>query len=782
MLGAALRRIVSGALAALCITCHAQVAPAPSRAEGEPGAASALGAAAADPAEPALFDPEIVRVPSETALARARALLLEGDNAGARSAAIAAIAGAAEHDRPVLHWIAGRAAARSGDAQAAAASFGAIPPEHPLAPWARLQRARALLPSDPTAAIEVLAGLETLDWSGRDEARALDALARAQAGEEGAEPRLRAAIEASSGATRAELERALAELLAARGEDEARAEALVLLRWIDARAPGSARAREALARADAILASLPEPRRRALAEPTIEQRLARAEALAAAMDHRGAEDAFAEAATRLRDDVRRRCEARLGQGRAMYRRRARREAAALLSRVADECRDQPEVRAWSRWYAAKSYSSQELAGEAISQYDVLAEESPEHRLADDALIAASRLAAERGDENGARARLLRIVDSMPGADMRGEARFLLAWRARRAGRLDEALAQLEAAIAEDPGESAEDVRGRAAYWRARVLEELGRSEDAAAAYEALARTLPLSYYAQQALLRLDALDPSRAAQCRPRGARAREVPPLRFPVRPELGTPAAARAIALLRAGEFALAERELQHAGLITDDASPEALWIGAALLDRAGAHARACELVRRFLRDLLLTEMPEGRALALWRIAYPRAFYPAIENAAGEAGVPPAFVRAIAREESCFRPDAVSVAHAYGLLQIIRPTAQRLARPLGLPSDPAALRTPDINLRLGALYVASLIRRYDPNPSLVPAAYNAGERAVDRWLRERSAHTLDEFIEEIPYEETRRYSRRVLQTWGIYRFLDEGTLPIWPSTLPVR
>ena len=82
----------------------------------------------------------------------------------------------------------------------------------------------------------------------------------------------------------------------------------------------------------------------------------------------------------------------------------------------------------------------------------------------------------------------------------------------------------------------------------------------------------------------------------------------------------------------------------------------------------------------------------------------------------------------------------------------------------------------------MAGLQRRYGGNAALIPAAYNAGEGAVDRWIRERHDRALDEFIEEIPYDETRRYSRRVLQTWGIYAWLDDGTLPSWPTSLPAR
>jgi soluble lytic murein transglycosylase len=168
------------------------------------------------------------------------------------------------------------------------------------------------------------------------------------------------------------------------------------------------------------------------------------------------------------------------------------------------------------------------------------------------------------------------------------------------------------------------------------------------------------------------------------------------------------------------------------------------------------------------------------LWRIAYPRAYEPLIEQVANEMQVPPAFVRAVAREESSFNPEAVSPALAYGLIQLIRPTARTHAQTLGLPSDAASLKKPEINLRIGSHFIQELWRRYAPNPAIVPAAYNAGYVAADRWLREGNGQRLDEWIERIPYRETRRYTRRVLQTYGIYTWLDTGTLPPLPATLP--
>jgi soluble lytic murein transglycosylase len=399
-------------------------------------------------------------------------------------------------------------------------------------------------------------------------------------------------------------------------------------------------------------------------------------------------------------------------------------------------------------------------------------------LADDARFRAALVDLERGDATSMTERLRTMPDVYPHGDMLGEAHFLLAWRARTDGRRDDALAELDAALRNGTGEEAEDIHGRAAYWRACVLSDLNRTDEARNAWMAIVQERPLSYYSQQSIARLTELNTDAGESAR-RALGARGDARVTFAWRSEMDTPAFARAVELLRVGEIDSAQLELAWVYRTSEHQDAELRWIEAALLDRAGAYPQSVALARRQL-NAFMQEPPSGEHFARWRIAYPRAYAELIEHAATERALPPELVLAIAREESSFRPDAVSVAHAYGLVQLIVPTARRFGQPLGLRATADSLVDPTTNVAIGTEFMGWLWQRYAQNPAVLPSAYNAGQAATDRWLRERAEQRLDEWIEEIPYDETRRYSRRVLQSWGIYAWLDRGELPMLRATLP--
>src|SRR5690606_17147576 len=132
---------------------------------------------------------------------------------------------------------------------------------------------------------------------------------------------------------------------------------------------------------------------------------------------------------------------------------------------------------------------------------------------------------------------------------------------------------------------------------------------------------------------------------------------------------------------------------------------------------------------------------------------------------GLDPALSFALIRAESAWQPDARSHANAYGLMQLLPATGKSMAQQLGVPwRGTSTLLDPALNIRLGSRYLARQVARFDGNPWLATAAYNAGPTPVQRWLADRGTLPADAFIETIPYGETRDYVARVLAFSVIY------------------
>jgi len=156
----------------------------------------------------------------------------------------------------------------------------------------------------------------------------------------------------------------------------------------------------------------------------------------------------------------------------------------------------------------------------------------------------------------------------------------------------------------------------------------------------------------------------------------------------------------------------------------------------------------------------------------AYPRAYWDTIKDAAGGAGIDEHLVAALIREESRYDPDVVSWAGAVGLMQLLPATAKRVNR--GVMVHTGGMLSLDdarTNILLGTHYFSRLVEEFREIP-LAVAAYNAGENALRRWLAKYYKEDMAEFIENIPYQETRRYVQKVLKSYWQYRSL--SGLPI--------
>ena len=144
-----------------------------------------------------------------------------------------------------------------------------------------------------------------------------------------------------------------------------------------------------------------------------------------------------------------------------------------------------------------------------------------------------------------------------------------------------------------------------------------------------------------------------------------------------------------------------------------------------------------------------------------------------AAENGLDPYLVLALMRQESMFKPGALSSANALGLMQLLHETARNEASLMGLPEPEARqLFDPELNIRLGVHHLKGLLEHHAHSEAKALAAYNAGKKAVERWTR-NSASTEDvEFVERISYRETRKYVKAVLRNYHAYRKL-YGAVP---------
>ena len=134
--------------------------------------------------------------------------------------------------------------------------------------------------------------------------------------------------------------------------------------------------------------------------------------------------------------------------------------------------------------------------------------------------------------------------------------------------------------------------------------------------------------------------------------------------------------------------------------------------------------------------------------------------------------------REESYFNASIESWANAYGLMQIIEPTAKHLAKKLKIPYKRESLFNPEYNIKLGSSYLKWSSKVFKNKLYYIIPSYNAGVNAVKRWKKQKynkKIKEFDMFIEDIPYMETRHYTKRVLNTYFIYKSLyDKETIKL--------
>ena len=340
-----------------------------------------------------------------------------------------------------------------------------------------------------------------------------------------------------------------------------------------------------------------------------------------------------------------------------------------------------------------------------------------------------------------------VIRRAPNSSYAADSRWWLGWHAYRDGRLESAERHF-ADLARRESDPVSALRPR--YWLARTRERTGAG-DAQQRYAELAREFPFSYYGWRALERLAAPVEWRRPPALSGGTR--RLRPWQLE-RPRI----------LLEAGLVAEAREEL--AALFERARGLDDRLELASLYAETGAFDRAQRLVVNAYSETLARGPAPGYE-ELWWHAWPAPFPRELARVQDQGGPEAPIVYSIMREESGYRPEVMSVVGARGLLQLMPKTAERVAASLGQPEfDPERLFDPAVNIELGSAYLRQLLGQFAGYRSAAIGSYNAGPEAVRRWLREPPLPD-DEWVEQIPYGQTRAYVKRVLRSLHVYRVL---------------
>ena len=166
------------------------------------------------------------------------------------------------------------------------------------------------------------------------------------------------------------------------------------------------------------------------------------------------------------------------------------------------------------------------------------------------------------------------------------------------------------------------------------------------------------------------------------------------------------------------------------------------------------------------------EAIPVAYWRILFPQNYWTDIKADAERNGLDPYMVASLIRQETEFNPAAISNKSAYGLMQLLPSVGRSLAREEGIRHfQTTELLNPSTNIRLGTLYLKQTLEKFGGQAEYAFAAYNAGDDRVVDWQSIGNYHGIDEFVESIPFTETREYVQAILRNEQIYRELDKLT-----------
>jgi soluble lytic murein transglycosylase len=351
---------------------------------------------------------------------------------------------------------------------------------------------------------------------------------------------------------------------------------------------------------------------------------------------------------------------------------------------------------------------------------------------------------------------LALKERISDTTLRDKILWYSAWNERRQGHFEAAATRLA-----DLDEKTQDefVRVRALFWLGKSLSDSKKEDEAKAAFDKLIGLDPLGYYGLLAHRHLGIAISFKPAPPASNGT-----------VQLPLDTKLAETLYAIDEKSVLMTLLDEASQAYRKQPDQNDEG-WVSLfKYYAKAGMYQK--------LYDSLAGLSPERRKAVLEShpdLLYPEPWNDEVKTASLQFGVQEELIYSIMRQESSFDPHARSLADAFGLLQILPEVAEKLSKNYEIPySEMEDLYDPRTNIAIGAAHLKELLKTHNDQFILAVAAYNANENAIRNWMKTRFHGDALEFIEEIPYEETRVYVRLVMRNLIFYSLLNSKSASI--------
>jgi soluble lytic murein transglycosylase len=354
-----------------------------------------------------------------------------------------------------------------------------------------------------------------------------------------------------------------------------------------------------------------------------------------------------------------------------------------------------------------------------------------------------------------------LVRLFPNSAYAPSAHWRAAWMNYRTRNYAEAARLMDEQIAHYPGGIEIPP---ALYWRGRIYEDEERNfPQAVNYYRRLSDVYADYYYAGLARQRLAVLGPQPAVPPAPALNSANRAPV------PDLTGDLPENDTHLIKARLLANAALNEYIAPEIA--ASPTSSEWGALaqaeIYTSYGEVTRALQSMKRSGISFFTLPLEQVPAI-YWQLMFPQPYWKELVADSGANSLDPYLVASLIRQESEFNAGAISPANAYGLMQLLPSVGKSLAKKHGLKGfSTSQLLDPTINLELGTIYLKQAIDRYGGQIEYALAAYNAGDTPVRQWLASNDYKDVPEFVESIPYTETREYVQAILRNRELYRAL---------------